>query len=155
MKLTFSPLLPAAGTTLAGALLLLLHSVVSADGLVVYKSPTCGCCSAWIDHLQENGLEVESHNRNDMVEIKEHYGVPSDLRSCHTAVIEADGIEYLIEGHVPAREIERLLREKPAIRGLAVAGMPLGSPGMEGHRTDHYEVTAFGENGERSVYASY
>ncbi len=118
--------------------------------IVVYKSPTCGCCSKWIDHLEENGFTVESHNRNDMPQIKQAMGVPFDLQSCHTARIG----DYIIEGHVPADVIARLLWEKPDVKGLAVPGMPMGSPGMEGPRKERYDIVAFGGDGDTSVYES-
>ena len=130
---------------------LVARAPVEAADVVVYKSPTCGCCSAWVDHLKENGFSVESHNRNDMTTVKDNMGVPGRLRSCHTAKVG----DYVIEGHVPAKEITRLLKQRPAIRGLAVGGMPMGSPGMEGPRKDPYEVTAFEADGDTSVYARY
>lgn len=113
--------------------------------VVVYKSPTCGCCNAWIDHLKESGFSVQSHDQQNMEQVKNMVGIPSSLRSCHTAKVGG----YLIEGHVPAESIRRMLAEKPQIYGLAVPGMPMGSPGMEGPRVDPYDVVAFGENGVR------
>ena len=91
------------------------------------KHPTCGCCSVWIEHVREAGFPVEAHDVEDMAAVKDGAGVPEAMGSCHTA--EVGG--YFIEGHVPAADIARLLRERPAARGLAVPGMPLGSPGME------------------------
>jgi hypothetical protein len=124
------------------------------DGaFVVYKSPTCGCCNAWIEHLRERGYEVDPVDvvgYDDLSARKSEAGVPADLESCHTAMVDG----YSIEGHVPADVIERLLRERPDIRGLAVPGMPVGSPGMEGPGAVPYEVIAFGEDGARSVYAT-
>ena len=121
-----------------------------ADDIVVYKSPTCGCCHAWISHLQDNGFTVEVHDRMNMHPIKAEMGVPYQLRSCHTAKVG----DYVIEGHVPADVITRLLKEKPPIKGLAVAGMPMGSPGMEGPRKDPYDVMTFSEQGPARVYES-
>jgi len=95
--------------------------------LTVQKHPTCGCCSVWIEHVREAGFEVEARDVEDMATVKDAAGVPDAMASCHTA--EVGG--YFIEGHVPAADIARLLRERPAARGLAVPGMPLGSPGME------------------------
>lgn len=95
--------------------------------LTVRKHPTCGCCSVWIEHVREAGFPVEAHDVEDMAAVKDGAGVPQAMGSCHTA--EVGG--YFIEGHVPAADIARLLRERPAARGLAVPGMPLGSPGME------------------------
>lgn len=121
----------------------------NAADVVVYKSPTCGCCTAWVDHLEENGLSVEVHNRRDMNPVKDQMGVPARLRSCHTAVAD----DYVIEGHVPADLISKALGEKPDVKGLAVPGMPMGSPGMEGPRKDDYAILTFTEDGQTSVYA--
>ena len=120
---------------------------------VMFRDAGCGCCMEWAEHVH-NELQAEVTVREDrpMGEVKQALGVPADLASCHTMEVEG----YVIEGHVPAREIERLLKERPAdIRGLAVAGMPAGSPGMEmAGRADAYQVIAFGPGG-RTVYASY
>ena len=119
--------------------------------LVVYKSPTCGCCNGWVEHMREAGHSVSTvdlASYRDLQAKKTERGVPGDLGSCHTAVIEG----YTIEGHVPADAVERLLRERPDIKGLAVPGMPIGSPGMEGPNPQPYEVIAFTEEGERSVF---
>ena len=134
------------------------HTETSAAGakgseLVVYKSPTCSCCKDWNTHVMVYGFPVNVKEVDDLTEIKDRYGVPGDLRSCHTAIVEG----YVIEGHVPAADIERLLRERPAIAGLAVAGMPLGSPGMEvpGAAPVAYDVIAFDAAGGTSVFASH
>ena len=119
--------------------------------VTVYKSPTCGCCGDWVKHLRENGFRVEAHDLNDVSPIRRRYGVPSALASCHTAMVGG----YAIEGHVPAREIKRLLLEKPKAKGLAVPTMPMGSPGMEGPRSDPYEVLLFQANGKYAVYQKY
>ena len=95
--------------------------------LTVHKHPSCGCCGLWIDHMRQAGFRVEARDREDMAAVKDAAGVPQALGSCHTA--EVGG--YFIEGHVPAEDVARLLRERPAARGLALPGMPLGSPGME------------------------
>ncbi len=95
--------------------------------MTVHKHPTCGCCSVWIDHVREAGFHVEVRDVEDMASVKEAAGVPMEAASCHTAEVAG----YFVEGHVPAADIARLLRERPAARGLAVPGMPLGSPGME------------------------
>ena len=124
---------------------------VAADGPVatVFKSPTCGCCSLWGRHLEENGFTVVNKDRTDMTVVKDSLGVPGDLGSCHTAVIDG----YVIEGHVPAASIQRLLDERPDARGLAVPGMPLGSPGMEqGDRRQSYDVFLVDANGEVTVF---
>jgi len=119
--------------------------------ITVYKSPTCGCCSQWVRHLQDNGFEVEAINRSDMNDVKSKAGVPRQLVSCHTAVIGG----YVIEGHVPATDIKRLLKERPDVTGLTVPGMPMGSPGMEGHRNDRYEVLTFTRTGNTTTFSRY
>lgn len=138
------------GITLMMSSMLLIAQPANAADVVVYKSPTCGCCKNWISHLQENGFTVEVHNRRNMSPIKTELGVPRHLQSCHTATVGG----YVLEGHVPAEEIARLLKEKPQIKGLAVPGMPMGSPGMEGPRKDAYDVVTFQENGRTTVFAS-
>ncbi|MEO0559244.1 MAG: DUF411 domain-containing protein [Bacteroidota bacterium] len=115
----------------------------------VYKSPTCGCCSLWNRHLEENGFQVVAYDRDDMNAVKDSLGVTPELASCHTAVIEG----YVVEGHVPAASIQRLLEERPDARGLSVPGMPLGSPGMEqGDIKQSYDVLLVGNNGEATVF---
>lgn len=119
---------------------LLLASPAWADSVMhVYKSETCGCCNDWIDHVRGAGFEVEYTNLRDMNGKKQELGLPYQLASCHTAVIDG----YVIEGHVPADDIKRLLSERPDITGLAVPGMPHGSPGMETGRVDPYQVLSF------------
>jgi hypothetical protein len=119
--------------------------------ITVYKDPNCGCCKNWIEHLIKHGYRVDAKDSPDMAEIKSTLGVPEDLKSCHTAVVAG----YLIEGHVPAADIDRLLATRPAIKGLAVPGMPMGSPGMEGAMKQHYQVMAFDKAGKSKVFASY
>lgn len=122
-----------------------------AQEITVYKTPSCGCCTKWVDHLAENGFEVTVQSLDDLSPVKSRLGVPRELQSCHTA--EIDG--YVIEGHVPAADIERLLEERPDATGIAVPGMPVGSPGMEyGARKDPYDVILFGGD-EQKVYASH
>ena len=118
----------------------------------VWKSPTCGCCNDWIKHLEASGFTVKATNVPDSRHVRARFGMPAKYASCHTALVGG----YVVEGHVPAREIKRLLREKPAARGLSVPGMPVGSPGMEmGDRRDPYNVVAFTKDGRRSVFAQY
>lgn len=120
--------------------------------LVVYKRPNCGCCGAWIDHVKHAGFEVEVHDAEDLTPVKMKHGISSDLESCHTTTVG----QYAIEGHVPAGDIVRLLTSKPNITGIAVPGMPAGSPGMEqGDYKEAYEVIAFDRNGARSVFAKH
>lgn len=118
--------------------------------LTVYKSPTCGCCAKWIGHVRRSGFKVKVVEMTDVALMKERLGVPGDLVSCHTAV--ADG--HVIEGHVPADDIRRMLADRDGVTGLAVAGMPAGAPGMETANPRPYEVVAFDKRGNRSVYAS-
>jgi hypothetical protein len=124
----------------------------SANAIVVYKSPTCGCCSKWVQHLRDAGFVVDVRNEPAMNPLKARLGVPAELASCHTATVNG----YVIEGHVPAQDIRRLLAEKPATRGLAVPGMPTGSPGMEqSGRVDQYEVLAFDGTNEPRVFSEH
>lgn len=118
----------------------------------VYKSSTCGCCGDWVKHLRASGFEVRTHDVADPSEYRSRYGVPDALASCHTAIIRG----YAIEGHVPAREIRRVLAERPQGQGLAVPGMVIGSPGMEqGGKREPYEVLLFQRDGRYTTYARY
>lgn len=108
--------------------------------VIVFRDPGCGCCHKWVEHLEANGFAATVHDTPDMTAVKARFGVPPEVASCHTA--EVGG--YVIEGHVPAVAIRRLLAEKPQGRGLAVPGMPVGSPGMEGGVPVTYEVLLFG-----------
>jgi hypothetical protein len=113
--------------------------------VTVHKDPDCGCCSGWADYLRTAGFPVTINETRDLDVVRARLGVPNDLAGCHTA--EMDG--YVVEGHVPARAIERLLRERPQAKGLAVPGMPLGSPGMGG-KPETYDVILFGSDPARS-----
>src|SRR5262245_49572824 len=117
--------------------------------MTVYKSPTCGCCAKWVEHVKKAGFAVTVKDMPNVGEIKFARGVPAELASCHTAVVG----DYVVEGHVPADVVQKLLKEKPAVVGIAVAGMPMGSPGMEGDRVDHYNIVAFEKGGKQRVYA--
>lgn len=123
--------------------------------VVMYQNPACGCCAKWVEHMEANGFTVEVHKHDVNVnDIKRKENITQEIASCHTAYVEG----YLIEGHVPARDIERLLAERPDnIRGLTVPGMPVGTPGMEqpDGRTDRYDVLGFDADNKTSVYASY
>lgn len=117
----------------------------------VVRSPDCGCCGAWITHLEQNGFTVEEVLSDDVEAEKDRLGVPGHLRSCHTGVVDG----YVIEGHVPARDILRLLADRPQADGLSVPGMPLGSPGMEmGGRSDAFDVILWAAS-DTSVFATY
>lgn len=131
---------------LIAAGLLLTSSLAAAGTLEVYKSPSCGCCTAWAEHMRDNGFEVEVHNTQNLQSIKEKAGLKPGMGSCHTAFIDG----YAIEGHVPAADVKRLLEQRPDAHGLTVPGMPVGSPGMEmGDRRDAYKVLLYGDQGVR------
>ena len=118
--------------------------------VTVYKTPTCGCCGKWVEHLEASGFPVQTKVLNDLSAVKRRNLVPSNLASCHTATVEG----YTVEGHVPADVLMRLLKEKPDVAGIGVPGMPIGSPGMEyGDRKEPYKVWSFDEDGELKVYA--
>jgi hypothetical protein len=145
--------------TLAGGLAVLVARTAPAPtaaakpSVAVFKSPTCGCCAKWNAHMTAAGYTVNSTDRPDMSAVKDEQHVPAALRSCHTALVAG----YVLEGHVPADVVDKLLAEKPAgVVGLAVPGMPMGSPGMEsadGSKTP-YTVMAFTKDGQSRVYAS-
>lgn len=124
---------------------------VSAKEIMVYKSPTCGCCKKWVKHLRDEGFEVKTKDYRDMQPIKKVFGVKGQFQSCHTAKVG----KYFIEGHVSASDIKRLLKEKPDIKGLSVPGMPMGSPGMEGHRKDKYDVIAIDKDDTATVFSTH
>ena len=131
---------------------LLSTSALAADPkITVYKSPTCGCCTKWVSHLQENGFEVETTDLKDLSLAKSMSGITPEQASCHTAKVGG----YVIEGHVPAEDIKRLLVERPDARGLIVPGMPKGSPGMEHPNPDHYQVLLLGNDGSTAVFAEH
>ncbi len=124
----------------------------AAQSIHVYKSPTCGCCSDWIAHLEQNGFKVTATDSNNMGKIKADAGLIAGLGSCHTAFTG----DYVIEGHVPADDIKRLLSEAPQATGLSAPGMPIGSPGMEmGNQKDHYKVILFNSRGQTRVFAEH
>jgi hypothetical protein len=120
---------------------------------IVYKSPACGCCGDWLVYMEEHRYTFQVENVQNLSPIKEQYHIPAKLQSCHTALVEG----YIIEGHVPVAEVERLLSEKPDIAGIAVAGMPIGAPGMavEGAAPQPFDVVAFDLEGNMFVFASY
>ena len=125
-----------------------------AGTVAVYKTPTCGCCSLWVKHLEQHGFTTKVSDMDSVEEVKNTYNVPRQARSCHTAVIDG----YAIEGHVPAADVQRLLKERPrGVIGLAVPGMPIGSPGMEvqGMSAQQYNVLAFDKNGQVTVFAKH
>jgi hypothetical protein len=119
----------------------------------VYKSITCGCCSEWVEHLREAGFTVHTTDTSDLRAVKAEHRVPRQAESCHTAIVDG----YVVEGHVPATDVLRLLEERPAVRGLAVPGMPIGSPGMEveGLAPQPYDVLAFDDDGTLRTFTTY
>ena len=119
----------------------------------VYKLSTCGCCASWVQHLEANGFTTQVMNLDDLSEIKATHNVPGPAQSCHTATVDG----YVIEGHVPAADVRRLLEERPAVLGLAVPGMPIGSPGMEVPNVEPvpYDVVSFDGRGQLRVFASH
>lgn len=122
-----------------------------ASEITVYKSATCHCCKKWVKHLRDNGMKVKAIDVKNVVPYKIKYGIAQPLASCHTALVDG----YLVEGHVPAADIKRLLKERPKIKGLAVPGMRVGSPGMEGHRKQPYDVLTFDAKGKVGVFSRY
>jgi len=118
----------------------------------VYKTLSCGCCGFWVEHMQQSGFKLNVHNVRDVTPMRENAGVPDAMASCHTAIVGG----YSIEGHVPAADIKRLLRERPKATGIAVPGMVQGSPGMEqGGRKDPYNVILFNKSGRSFVFAQH
>ena len=123
----------------------------AAQSVVVYKDASCGCCAKWIEHLRREGFQAHASDTPRMNEVKARFGVPMEMRSCHTAVVGG----YVIEGHVPAADIRRLLAEKPKVAGLAAPGMPAGSPGMDVPGAPPYTVYAFSRTGTPKAYATH
>jgi len=126
---------------------------VSQPLVTVYKSPTCGCCQEWVDYLEDEGFSVEAHNVNDMLPYKRQAKLGAGMGSCHTAFVDG----YAIEGHVPAYDIRRLLRERPQVSGLTAPGMPMNSPGMAepGQAPSGYDVISYKEGEQVGVFSSY
>jgi hypothetical protein len=119
----------------------------------VYKDPTCGCCALWVEHLRKAGFTATVADVEDMNAVKTKHGVPRQARSCHTALVG----DYVVEGHVPAADVQRLLKLRPSVVGIAVPGMPIGSPGMEvaGMKPQPYDVLVFDKAGQTTVFASH
>ena len=137
---------------LLAPLALLACAQATAQTIDVIKSPYCGCCAQWVEHLRSSGFTVRVTDVEDLEPVAREHGVPDELRSCHTATVGG----YVIEGHVPAADIRRLLDERPQATGLAVPGMPIGSPGMEqGDRRQPYATILFDRNGHARVFARH
>ncbi len=151
----------AAGTNLSGctttpnsAAQLVANTTQSspAPELTVFRSPTCNCCGKWIDHMEAAGFQIKDEVTEDMDAIKQQYGVPDSLSSCHTGIING----YVVEGHVPAEDVQRLLAEQPNVAGIAAPGMPMGSPGMDsGDTVEPYTVFSFTEDGNTAPFAEH
>lgn len=138
--------------TVLVATFILFAGAAHAAELVVYKTPWCGCCTGWVERMEEAGFEAEVHHRDDLAPIRADAGVPDVLMGCHTALIDG----YAIEGHVPAADIRRLLEMRPDIDGIATPGMPMGSPGMEmGGQRESYQVIAFKDGEAVGVFANH
>jgi hypothetical protein len=129
------------------------HEHAPPVAVTVYKSAQCGCCKGWVEHLRKEGFDVTAKDVEDLAAIKTKLGVPASLTACHTAVVGP----YLVEGHVPAADVWKLLAAKPKVAGIGVPGMPMGSPGMEmpGVPADKYDVIAFAKDGKQRVFASH
>ncbi|MCC4264374.1 DUF411 domain-containing protein [Oceanimonas baumannii] len=130
--------------------LLLAGPALAAPSVTVYKSPTCGCCESWVEHMRESGFEVNSIDTEQMGAVKQKAGVEPRLASCHTAHVDG----YVIEGHVPAADVKRLLQQQPEVHGLSIPGMPQSAPGMDIPGTP-YEVLSFDEQGNTAVFSHY
>jgi hypothetical protein len=137
--------------TALAALLVPAAARAAAPAIQVFKTPSCGCCHAWVDHLRENGFTVKATDVEDTAPYRSKYKVPNELASCHTGVVAG----YALEGHVPAADIKRMLAERPKAYGLAVPRMPMGSPGMEGDRKDPFDVILIRQDGKHAVYRHY
>ncbi len=140
-------------TMLAAAPLALvsMRALSAAPAVSMFKLTGCGCCDLWAEHLRKSGFAVSVRAVPDLTPVRVKYGIPNIFGTCHTALVEG----YAIEGHVPAADIQRLLRSKLKVAGLAVPGMPAGSPGMEGPRGEPYDVLTFDRNGATQIYARY
>lgn len=135
----------------AAALAMPLLAMAAAPVIEVFKSESCGCCAAWVEHLKANGFAPKVSKVANPAHYRARAGIPDELGSCHTATVAG----YAIEGHVPASDIKRLLATRPKAKGLAVPAMPLGSPGMEGPRKDPFDVLLVQGNGKTSVFQHY
>jgi hypothetical protein len=145
-------LLAGAFAALVAAAAFGIAPVRAGDEVVVYKDPNCGCCGAWAEHMRTNGFSVKEIATTEMDAVKREAGVPQALGSCHTAKVGG----YIVEGHVPAADVKRLLADKPKVAGIAAPGMPMGSPGMEGpYPADRYEVHSFDAQGSTGVFARH
>jgi len=133
-------------------LALTLAAAAHSATMTVYKSPSCGCCAKWVEHVERHGFTVKTIPTEEMAAVKTKIGVPDTLMSCHTTLVGG----YVVEGHVPAADIKRLLAKKPRARGIAVAGMPIGAPGMEhGDHREPYSTMLIGKDGKATLFARH
>jgi hypothetical protein len=148
--LSFVPILVAAAISLSGTA---AAQRPGAATVHVYKTPTCGCCGKWVAHLEANGFATQVTEMDDLSTVKAKHNIPKEAQSCHTGVVDG----YVIEGHVPAADVHRLLKERPAVLGIAVPGMPIGSPGMEvpGQKAQPFRTMSFDKQGQLQVFASH
>ncbi len=159
MTLTIRSLLVAAGVLAVAGTMFVASTRSSAaveaqalPAVTVYKDPNCGCCSLWIQHMERAGFSVTATNTTEMPAMRAKLGVPQHLQSCHTAVVGG----FVVEGHVPADDVKRLLTSRPSVKGIAVPGMPVGSPGMEQGNVKHqYSVLTFNDAGQTTVFARH
>jgi hypothetical protein len=153
LRLAAIPLFALAVPLGAAAVSSSAHGHAAPVAVTVYKNAQCGCCRKWVDHLRKEGFEVTAKDVDDLAAIKAKLRVPASLTSCHTAIVG----RYVVEGHVPAADIRKLLTEKPKVAGIGVPGMPVGSPGMEipDMPADKYEVMTFAKDGKQTVFASH
>jgi hypothetical protein len=136
---------------LAGCTSIQAENAATDTEMTVYRSPTCSCCGKWIEHVKSNHFAVKDIVSSDMDAIKEKYGIPDKLASCHTAIVDG----YVIEGHVPAADIQKLLTSKPNVVGLSAPGMPMGSPGMEMGGSQDYDVVSFDKDVKVQVFSAH
>ncbi len=150
---SYAPIAPTAHAEMlaeVAAPVILHHN--PAQPLTVFRSASCGCCGQWLEHIKAAGFTVRDEITENIAAIKRQYGVPSNLASCHTAIVAG----YVIEGHVPAADIQRLLTENPKVVGIATPGMPIGSPGMEmGNQREPYTVVSFTADGKTATFADH
>jgi hypothetical protein len=139
----------AIGCAWAGSVWMAAQSAAKPQ-MIVYKSATCGCCSKWVEHMQANGFAVKAVDVDDIDKVKRDNGVPQSAASCHTGIVNG----YVVEGHVPADAVLKMLKDKPAISGIAVPGMPMGAPGMEvpGGQKEAFDIVSFDKSGKTAVY---
>ena len=131
---------------------LFLGSAAHAAALTIYKSASCGCCAKWVEHVEKHGFTVTVVNVDDVMAVKAKAGIPDRLASCHTSMVGG----YVVEGHVPAADIKKLLAEKPKAKGIAVAGMPMGAPGMEhGDHRQPYDTMLLKADGSTAIFARH